>query len=752
MTTIISNTENAALSTISAKLSLEALLACLPELTPNDQALIERAYQRARVAHEGQTRKSGEPYFTHCASVAMILADMKLDAEAIAAGLMHDIIEDTPVTEEELRAEFGDTITHMVVSVTKLEKLPISSSESKHNGHLRSSRVNREKEYMRKMLLTIGDDVRVVLIKLADRLHNMRTLGYMKADKQRRIAWETREIFAPLANRLGIWQIKWELEDLCMRYLEPDDYKAIARSLDERRDDREKYVMHFAQRLREGLAEYQLDHATITARPKHLYSIYKKMQRKDVDFEHIYDVRAVRVIVNTIPECYQVLGVVHNLWRPIPSEFDDYIGAPKDNFYQSLHTAIYDENGKVVEVQIRTWDMHEHAEYGVAAHWRYKEGSGRHDENFVKRLNYLRRLMEFGPEVMDDAEDFMEAMKANFFQDRVYVFTPRGDIVDLPAGATPIDFAYHIHTDVGHRCRGAKVNGQLVGLDYTLRSGEQVDILTSNRGGPSMDWLNDDLGYIRTQRAKSKIRQWFRKLNRDRHIALGRETVEREMKKMGVYNTMAIESVAQLFSYSDLNDFLSVVGAGDINGAQIAHRVLDEERKRKEAQDEGGLLKVRHRAPLVVDRDNGVKIMGTGGLMTNMATCCNPAPGDPIVGYITRGRGVTIHRRDCRNVATLREKEPQRLTDVSWGSPSDEQRYAVPVEIVAYDRPGLIRDVSTVIADQKVNMLSVNVHTRQDIATLNLTLEINSNQQLTRILARIESIPSVTEAFRCNST
>jgi GTP diphosphokinase / guanosine-3',5'-bis(diphosphate) 3'-diphosphatase len=736
--------------TVTSIMNLQSLLDALPELTPNDRSLVERAYRKAEAAHVGQTRKSGEPYFTHCVAVAHILADMHLDAEAIAAALMHDIIEDTPVTSAELRREFGSIIAKMVDGVTKLTNLPLQVE--KENGR-RTRIVNRELEYIRKMLLTMEDDVRVVLIKLADRLHNMRTLGYMPTEKQRIIAQETMDIFAPLANRLGIWQIKWELEDLSFRYLEPDAYKAIAASIDERRADREAYLTSFANTLRTELAKYGIENVAISGRPKHIYSIYRKMHRKQVTFDQIYDVRAVRVIVSEIPQCYLTLGIVHNQWRPIPGEFDDYIAAPKDNFYQSLHTAVLDENGKTVEVQIRTWDMHEHAEYGIAAHWRYKEGSSRDsDETFERRLSDLRRLMEFGPEVREDPEAFLDTMKTEVFQDRVYVFTPKGDIFDLPVGATPIDFAYHIHTEIGNRCRGAKIHGRLVSLNYALKTGDQIEIITSKRGGPSMDWLNPALGYVRTARAQSKIRHWFRRQDREKHIALGREVLERELKRLGVLDHRSFESVAQLFGHSKVDDFLASVGAGETNGDQIATKVLDDERQQQQQkQGEAALLKPKAKpSPMTVDTSSGIHILGTGGLMVNLARCCSPMPGDDIVGYITRGRGVTVHRRTCANIQAI--SDPERLIDVSWGGLAKESRFSVPVEIIAYDREGLIRDISTVIADEQVNLSSVEVSTRHSIATFYMTMEIDNNQQLTRILSKIEGITSVVEARRRNMT
>jgi GTP diphosphokinase / guanosine-3',5'-bis(diphosphate) 3'-diphosphatase len=726
-------------------MNLQTLFNALPDLSPNDRSLIQRAYRKAETGHAGQFRKSGEPYFTHCVAVAQILADMKLDAEAVAAALMHDLLEDTDITLNELRGEFGHSVAAMVDGVSKLKNLPIKVADN----NKRSRHTDRELEYIRKMLLAMGDDVRVVLVKLADRLHNMRTLGFMVPDKQRSIAQETMDIFAPLANRLGIWQIKWELEDLSFRYLNPEKYKEIAVSIDERRVDREEYMRGVIKNLREELQKHGIENPTISGRPKHIYSIYNKMQRKQLPFDQIYDVRAVRVIVQTIPQCYMGLGIAHNLWRPIPGEFDDYIAAPKDNFYQSLHTAVLDDRGKTIEVQIRTWEMHEHAEYGIAAHWRYKEGMTRsRDEDFERRLNYLRRLMEFGPEV-EDAQTFVETMKSEVFQDRVYAFTPKGDIIDLPIGSTPVDFAYHIHTEIGHRCRGAKIHGRLVNLSYALKTGDQIEILTAKRGGPSLDWLNPNLGYVRTARARDKIRAWFRKQNREKHISSGREVLERELKRLGLLDAMSFDAVALLFNYEKIDDFLAAVGAGDINSSQIANHILEAERKhQQQAQMVDMMLKPRPTpAPLSVTPSNGsINIMGTGGLLVNLARCCNPMPGEKIVGYITRGRGVTVHRHDCTNMNS--HVEPERLIDVTWDHVTDEERYTVPVEIIAYDREGLMRDISTVIADEQVNMTSVNVATRQNIATLQLTVEIASVDQLTRILTRLECIASVVEAHR----
>lgn len=737
-------------STTTQPRDLQAILQGLPTLSPNDRSIIERAYHKADAAHEGQKRKSGEPYFTHCVAVASILADMKMDAETVAAGLLHDVVEDTDITFEELRDEFGMTVARIVDGVTKLTQLPIKPMGMPGDSTRHTGAVNKEMEYFRKMLLTMDHDVRVVIVKLADRLHNMRTLGYMPAAKQKRTARETMDIFAPLANRLGIWQIKWELEDLSFRYLMPDSYRAIASSLDERRADREKYVAQIADRLRQELAAHGIDQVTISARPKHIYSIYRKMERKDLPLEQIYDVRALRVIVSEPTQCYIVLGIVHKLWRPIPNEFDDYVAAPKDNFYRSLHTAVFDDKGKTLEVQIRTWDMHEDAEYGVAAHWRYKEGANRtNDESFERRIAYLRRLMEFGPDAKDeDAATFLDRMKSEVFQDRVYAFTPKGDIIDLPVGATPVDFAYHIHTDIGHRCRGGKVHGRLVPLNYQLKTGDQVEILTAKRGGPSMDWLNTDLGYARTSRAQAKIRHWFRRQNRDKHISMGRDVLERELKRLGVLDKLSFDSVLGFFEYEKLDDFLAAIGAGDVTGAHITNRVLEDERRRRaESDDLQMMFKPRQRFTST-DASQGVSILGTGGLLVNLGKCCNPMPGDEILGYVTRGRGVTVHRTDCNNMQA--SNESNRLIDVSWGHVMEEQRFSVPVEIIAHDREGLLRDISTMIADERINISSVDVSTRQHIATLHIRVEIADHQQLTRILSKVECIPSVVEARRCN--
>jgi GTP pyrophosphokinase len=726
---------------------LQSLFDALSDLTPHDRNLIERAYRRAAAAHEGVLRRSGDPYITHCLAVAHILADLHMDAETIAAALLHDTLEDTSITYDVLRSEFGKAVANIVDGVTKLARLPEKLANKAIAANGRNN--PRDLESIRKMMLAMNEDVRVVLVKLADRLHNMRTLSWMKPDKQQAIAQETLDIFAPLANRLGIWQFKWELEDLSLRFLHPETYKLIANSLDERRADREADINRVLERIRTELARYGLGSAIVSGRPKHIYSIWKKMQRKNVGFEKIYDVRAVRIIVDEVPQCYLVLGVIHNIWRPIPSEFDDYIAAPKDNFYRSLHTAVVDDRGRTLEVQIRTMEMHQHAEYGIAAHWRYKEGGkGKRDEVFEKYIAYIRGLMEFGKNTEDPVE-FVAQMKQEVFQSRVYVFTPKGDVVDLMAGATPVDFAYHIHTDIGHRCRSARVNGQIVPLDYKLKTGDQVEIVTAKRGGPSRDWLNEHLGFCHTARAREKIRYWFRKQNRESNIAGGREVLERELRQLGLMEKMSFQNVAALFNFDKLDDFLALIGAGDISPQAIGTKILERENQ-AEKKD---VLKARAPIkPLTVDISNGVDVLKTDGVLVNIAQCCHPMYGDKIIGYVTRGHGVTVHRADCKNAVALQKLEADRLVDVDWALRTNDQTYEVPIEITAYDREGLMMEVSALIANQKVNMTYVkaDVNKEQGIAILHLKLQIHSPEQLMKVLTLMRNIRSVTDVKRIN--
>jgi GTP pyrophosphokinase len=581
--------------------------------------------------------------------------------------------------------------------------------------------------------MAMGDDVRVVLIKLADRLHNMRTLSYIPESKRKRIAKETLEIFAPLANRLGLWQIKWELEDLSFRYTQPDDYKSIAEKLADRRINRETEVNKIIQELQKLMTEGGIK-AEITGRTKHIYSIYQKMQQKDKTFENVRDLRGVRLMVNDIPSCYAALGVIHTHWRPIPNEFDDYIAAPKDNFYQSLHTAVIYSDGKPLEIQIRTQEMHENAEFGIAAHWLYKE-KGYKDDQYQSRINWLRKLMEWRQDV-EDAQEFVNGVKTDVFEDRVYVFTPRGDIIDLPIGATPIDFAYMVHTEVGNRCRGAKINGKLVTLNYQLKTGDQVEILTAKRGGPSRDWLNIHLGLVNTQRSRAKIRQWFKKQDRDQNLSHGRDMLDRELKRLGIVD-LDIEDLAKSFGYKASEDLYVALGCGDLAIGRIVNLIQEDEEEKEEL--------FTPKVPEVERKDSeSVNVLGLKGILTNIAKCCNPAPGDDIIGYITRGRGATIHRRDCPNVLRMRDQE--RIVKVTWGEP--KRTFPVMVQVKAYDRQGLMGDISTVLANEGINMRDINVKITNNLATINLMLDIGDISQLSRLLTLTESLPNVMEAFR----
>ena len=713
-------------------MNLESLFKALPQsLSPSDRALLERAYNLAVKAHRGQKRASGEPYVNHCLAVATILAELGAPIPVVVAGLLHDTVEDTSVTLKDLADEFGPEVAGLVDGVTKLTQLPrVTRRERKDE---RTSRVELAKETLRKTFLAMGDDVRVVMIKLADRLHNMRTLSHLPSEKHTRIAQETLEIFAPLANRLGIWQMKGELEDLSFRYVYPDRYKAIAQSVAERRVDREKALQAICERLHQELTEASI-RAEVTGRPKHLYSIYRKMERKGVPFEMVYDVRGVRVLVESEPDCYLALGVIHNHWNPIPGTFDDYVATPKDNFYQSLHTAVVYDDGKTLEVQIRTPEMQENAEYGIAAHWRYKEGRKR-DDAYQQRILWLRRLMDWRQDADGDT-DFIDAMKSDVFDDRVYAFTPKGDIIDLPAGSTPIDFAYHIHSDIGHRCRGAKVNGKLVTLDYRMQTGDSVEILTTKRGGPSRDWLNASLEMVKTQRARGKIRQWFKRQDREQNIANGRALLDRELHRLGIED-LPHEQIATDLNYAQTDDLLAAIGCGDVHLGKIIARVVEKQ--------EPELIQAIPTVPAQpAATGHEVSVLGVSGLLTARARCCSPAPGDPIVGYVTRGRGVTIHRRDCPNVLRVADKE--RLIQVNWGQ--ERRTYPVSVRIRAYDREGLMRDVSSLVANEGINMPSINATTKNSLAVLNLELGVTDISQLSRVLNRLEALPNVLEACR----
>jgi GTP pyrophosphokinase len=710
---------------------LAPLLGDRPE---SEQKLLKKAVTRAINAHQDQQRASGEPYYSHVFAVAEILNGLNLDYETLAAAILHDAVEDTEVTLDDIRAEFGPVIARMVDGVTKMDRI----GEFHKNAGARDL---TQAENLRKLLLAMAEDVRVVLIKLADRLHNMRTLKHLDVGRQRRIARETLDIYAPLANRLGIWQVKWELEDLSLRYLEPAAYQELAKLLDEKREDRERFIERVIDMLDAELAKAGIK-ATVTGRPKHIYSIYRKMQRKRLDFDQIFDMRAVRILVDEEKDCYAALGIAHGLWRHIPKEFDDYIANPKGNLYRSLHTAVIGPEGRNLEIQIRTEEMHRHAELGVAAHWRYKEGSGT-DTGYDEKIAWLRQLLDWKDEEYS-ANDFVDRFKSEAFQERVYVLTPRGRIIDLPHGATPLDFAYAVHTEVGHRCRGAKVNGRIVPLTYPLQNGMQVEVLTTRQGGPSRDWLNTHLGYLKTSRARSRVRAWFRHQDYEYNVSAGRTILDRELHRVAIAQ-LSTDNLAARFDYKNVDDFLAAIGHGDITAGQLANAANDL------VPRQDALIPQPRRSSKknLSVTGSGFKILGVGNLLTTTARCCRPVPNDPIVGYITRGRGVTIHRLDCGNVLRLQGEERDRLIEVEWGTAADDG-YLVDVAVEAYDRSGLLRDITSVLANEKINLNAVNTLTdkHDGIARMNLTLEITDIAQLSRVLTRIGQLPNVVEARR----
>ena len=710
------------------------------EYSPHEIDVIRRASDLAQKAHIDQTRASGEPYFQHVLAAANILVSLKMDHEAIAAALLHDVAEDTSTTLKDIEAEFGTTIAGLVDGVTKMD---VIDSLPGHDPAMLKE--HAQAESLRKMLLAMAEDVRVVLIKLADRLHNMRTLSCLRPDKQKRIARETLDIFAPLANRLGIWQLKWELEDLSFRYLEPDTYKRIAKMLEMRRVERQDYLDGFKADLEQSLRDANIE-ADIVARPKHIYSIWKKMQRKNLDYHQLYDVLGVRVLVRDVAKCYGVLGVVHSEWNYIRGEFDDYIATPKENNYQSLHTAVVGPLGRTVEVQIRTHDMNAHAEHGVASHWAYKEGAV-HDGAFEDKLQWMRQLLEWKEEV-SDASDFVDRFKSEVHADRIYVITPQGRIIDLELGATPVDFAYHIHTEVGHRCRGAKVNQQMVPLTHTLATGDQVEILTVKRGGPSRDWLNPHQGYIKTARARSKIQHWLRQQDFEQNLTAGKHWVDKELERLGL-DQVNTRKLAEHFNCTKVDSFYAGVGRNEIKLGQVvrtAERLLN----RKTSEATPGLPKT---IPQPEVREAGdINVQGVGNLMTQLARCCKPLPGEQIGGYITRGAGVSIHRRDCGNYLRLSAESPQRLIEVSWGHDPDKD-YSVDIEVIAYDRHGLLHDVTSVFANNKVNLIAANTLSDKNSnqAKMRLTIEISNIDDLSRVIAKISQLSNVVNVRRISA-
>lgn len=705
------------------------LIAKVNEYLPPDKvALIEAAYQFASQAHQGQIRKSGEPYLEHPLQTALTLAELKLDADTLAAALLHDVPEDCGVPLDKIEANFGNVIAKLVSGVTKLSKIAMPSDGE-------APRTRLQTENLRRMLIAMAEDLRVIFIKLADRLHNMRTLGALPLEKRRAIAQETLEVYAPLAHRLGMWNIKWQLEDLSFRYLEPQEYHQIARLLAGKRAERERFINKASQMLSAELNKAGIE-AKVLGRPKHIYSIYQKMHKYSAqgrEFSDIHDLSALRVLVNSITDCYKALGVIHSFWHPIFEEFDDFIANPKDNGYQSLHTTVMCQGTTPLEIQIRTYDMNEVAEYGVAAHWAYKEG-GKLDASYDSTVSWLRQLREWREEL--DSEEFLESVKTDILVDQVFVYTPKGEIKELPKGATPLDFAFRIHTELGYRCVGAKVNGRLVSLNYALNSGDVVEIIAAkSERGPSLDWLNPVLGYAKTSHAKGKIRQWFKKQERGQNIEAGKELLDKEFKRLGL-NLPNIDEVARLFDYKSSDDFFAALGYGSISPSQVVLKLSIDSRP---SQGTVEILPPRHISP------TSVKVLGAGDLLTHLANCCHPLPGDEIIGYITQGRGITVHRKDCPNI--INEVEKERLIDVEWGEV--EQVYPVAIQVDAWDRVGLLRDISAIVASEGVNITEANMTNHSDnITSIHFTVEVKNVAQLSSIISKIYSLWGVINITR----
>ena len=706
------------------------------------QELIAAAYAFADKSHAGQLRKSGEPYVNHPLNAAYLVADLRLDAATVCAALLHDVVEDCGVPLETIEHRFGPDVAKLVDGVTKLSRIEwTEASAGVLEPKRRLYRNASPAENLRKMLLAMAEDVRVVIVKLADRLHNMRTLDALPPDRRRAIAHETMEIYAPLANRLGIWQFKWELEDLSFMYTEPEEYREIADFIAASRTAREAYVRE-AQAILEAELQRTGTATEVSGRPKHIYSIHRKKLKyaeQGKDISQIYDILALRVQVSTIQDCYSALGTVHHLWRPMPGTFDDYIAMPRESGYQSLHTSVMALRGQPLEIQIRTKEMHQVAEYGVAAHWRYKEGDSK-DVKLDEKLAWLRQLLDWQRDVQG-AEEFVESVKTDLFADRVIVYTPKGEIKDLPAGATPLDFAYRIHTDLGHRCIGAKVNGRLVALSHTLKTGDVVEIMAGKgERAPRLDWLNLNLGYIQTSNAREKVRSWFRRRDRDESIDRARELLKRELARLGI--TMIELDIARLFKYEAVDDFLAALGYGDVNVGSIAAKLAAAHEQPVQAAPlpaHGGAVTTPS------EPAKGLRVMGVGALLTRLAACCHPVPGDDIIGYVTRTRGVTVHRANCPNIRN--SDEPERMIRVDWGSGS--QMYSVPVRITALDRVGLLRDIATTVSAEKINILQTYQAAQPDgTAQFLLTLETTGMSQLSRILAKLEGITGVTSASR----
>ncbi|MDK0551816.1 RelA/SpoT family protein [Clostridium perfringens] len=709
-----------------------------------DIDLVKKAYDLAFEAHKEQKRESGEPYIIHPISVAMILADMGMDTNTIVAGLLHDVIEDTDYTYEDISNIFNVEVANLVDGVTKLGKIKYKSKEE------------QQADNVRKMLLAMAKDIRVIIIKLADRLHNMRTLKYMKPEKQKKKAQETLDIFAPLAHRLGISKIKWELEDLCLRYIHPEEYYDLVNMIAEKRVEREKFISRIIEELKENLDKANID-SDIEGRPKHFYSIYRKMVNKHKSIEQIFDLTAIRILVNTVKDCYAVLGIVHTIYKPIPGRFKDYIAMPKPNMYQSLHTTVIGSEGKTFEIQIRTFEMHRTAEYGIAAHWKYKSGvtgTDSKDMTFENKLTWLRDILEWQKEAVD-ATEFMEGFKLDLFSDEIFVFTPKGVVINLPAGATPIDFAYKIHTDIGNKCVGAKVNGKIVTLDYKLKTGEIVEILTSSSSrGPNIDWLN----IANSNQARSKIKQWLRKARREENLERGKEMLEKECKKQSlVFSDLCkgplYDKLLKRYHLNNIEEIYVAVGEGELLSSTVISKLkenvvkqVSEEELNKNIEEQ--IAKTERQTKK--KQSYGVTVKGLNNIMVRFARCCNPVPGDDIAGYITKGRGVSVHRKDCSNFKAIVEKQREKVVDVSWGTEKGTA-YVAELEVKAEDRMCLLSDVMLVITDSNLSLLSLNAKSgKNGVANINIQVKIDNIEQLKELMKKIRRLQGILDVYRVN--
>ncbi|EOU1137052.1 bifunctional (p)ppGpp synthetase/guanosine-3',5'-bis(diphosphate) 3'-pyrophosphohydrolase [Clostridium perfringens] len=709
-----------------------------------DIDLVKKAYDLAFEAHKEQKRESGEPYIIHPISVAMILADMGMDTNTIVAGLLHDVIEDTDYTYEDISNIFNVEVANLVDGVTKLGKIKYKSKEE------------QQADNVRKMLLAMAKDIRVIIIKLADRLHNMRTLKYMKPEKQKKKAQETLDIFAPLAHRLGISKIKWELEDLCLRYIHPEEYYDLVNMIAEKRVEREKFISRIIEELKENLDKANID-SDIEGRPKHFYSIYRKMVNKHKSIEQIFDLTAIRILVNTVKDCYAVLGIVHTIYKPIPGRFKDYIAMPKPNMYQSLHTTVIGSEGKTFEIQIRTFEMHRTAEYGIAAHWKYKSGingTDSKDMTFENKLTWLRDILEWQKEAVD-ATEFMEGFKLDLFSDEIFVFTPKGVVINLPAGATPIDFAYKIHTDIGNKCVGAKVNGKIVTLDYKLKTGEIVEILTSSSSrGPNIDWLN----IANSNQARSKIKQWLRKARREENLERGKEMLDKECKKQSlVFSDLSkgplYDKLLKRYHLNNVEEIYVAVGEGELLSSTVISKLKEnvvkqvtEEELNKNIEEQ--IAKTERQTKK--KQSYGVTVKGLNNIMVRFARCCNPVPGDDIAGYITKGRGVSVHRKDCSNFKAIVEKQREKVVDVSWGTEKGTA-YVAELEVKAEDRMCLLSDVMLVITDSNLSLLSLNAKSgKNGVANINIQVKIDNIEQLKELMKKIRRLQGILDVYRVN--